>query len=645
MQEENTIEVEFLAPEEFRKKANIQNENLYKAAGGNHVAFWEACAETLKWSKKWHTVLEWNLPFAKWFLGGRLNVSENCLDRFIKTPIESKVAYHFVSEDGHKKSMTYKELYLEVNRLANAFKELGVKKGDTVAIYMPLIPEAICAMLAASRIGAVHTVIFGGFSAEALRARIKDCNAKLLITADASIRKGKPFLIKPVADQAVKEVTCLEKVIVVKNSGAEVSFQQGRDVWYHEIMKEAESFCKPLQVNAEDPLFILYTSGTTGRPKGIVHSSGGYLVGASTSTKLVFDIKKNDIFWCTADIGWITGHSYVVYGPLSNGLTSVVYEGGFYEADQGKFYDIIDQFNVTTLYTAPTLIRTLMKWGEEPLVGKDLSSLRLLGSVGEPLNPEAWRWYYQRIGLSRCPIVDTWWQTETGSIMISSIPSIHPMKPGFVGNPLPGIDAAILNSSGELSQEGFLAIRSPWPSMLIGVYGDNRRFIETYWNTWGGRYYFSGDNARQDNQGFISIAGRCDDAINVAAHRLGTMELESALTEHPSVAEAAVIGIPDPIKGEDIVAFVVLKHQSSDQTSLKKELEELLIRKIGKLAKPKQTFIVEDLPKTRSGKIMRRLLKNLSVGKSLGDTTTLEKGELVEALKKSFRTVEAERKI
>ncbi len=618
--------------QKYVQVANIQDYRLYDFASKNRIAFWEGCAGALSWYKKWHTVLDWNPPFAKWFEGGKLNACVNCLDRFVETPAKDKVAFFWEGEDGTERSYTYEELYKEVNRLANVLKEFDVKKGDCVAIYLPMVPEAIASMLACARVGATHTVIFGGFSADALRSRILNANAKLLITSDGGIRKEKIIELKKTADRAIEGLTCLEKVLVVQRTKKPIEMKEGRDFWYHEMLDEVDSFCLPEVMDAEDPLFILYTSGTTGKPKGIVHTTGGYLVGANISTKLVFDVKQSDIFWCTADVGWITGHTYVVYGPMSNGMTQLIYEGSPDKPNKGRFWDLIEKYKVTTLYTAPTAIRMFMKWGLEYLEGKDLSSLRLLGSVGEPLNPEAWSWYFKNVGKENCPIVDTWWQTETGSIMLSTIPSIMDMKPGSVGKPLPGIDIKILDDFGNISKGGYVAIMSPWPSMLRGVHGDTRRFVQTYWNKWGGRYYFPGDGAKVDEDEDIWIAGRVDDTINVSAHRIGTMEVESALIEHEIVAEAAVVGIPDEVTGQAICAFVVIKDRCECTQDTVNFLKEIVVQKIGGIARPKRIYFVQDLPKTRSGKIMRRLLKDLALGRKLGDTTTLENEKLMEDL-------------
>jgi acetyl-CoA synthetase len=627
------VDTEWVVPHEsFVQNANIKNSQLYDFANKNRVAFWEGCAQSLHWYKKWTTVLEWDPPFSKWYEGGRLNACYNCLDRHMHTSVRKKVALFWESELGEQRTLTYEDLYHEVNRFANVLKSFGVKKGDCVAIYLPLIPEAIASMLACARIGAIHTVIFGGFSAEALKSRILDSNAKVLITADGGIRKGRILPLKATADEAVEGLVGIEKVLVIQRTQKEVSMKPGRDVWYHVVKHTVEPFCEPVHMESEDTLFILYTSGTTGKPKGIIHSTGGYLVGAHITTKLVFDVKPQDVFWCTADVGWITGHTYVTYGPLSNGMTQLIYEGSPDQPEKNHFWKLIEKYKVTTFYTAPTAIRMFMKWGTELLNGINLSSLRLLGSVGEPLNPEAWNWYFKHIGKEKCPIVDTWWQTETGSILMTTLPGIMKMKAGHVGKPLPGIDVKILDDYGHEGKNGYLAVVSPWPSMLRGIHGDTRRLVQTYWNKWGGRYYFSGDAVGIDDQGYMWIAGRVDDVINIAAHRIGTMEIESALIQHNTVAEAAVVGIPDEITGQAIAAFIVLKEGFSPSEELKESLKEIAVKKIGAIARPKKIFFVEEVPKTRSGKIMRRLLKDLATGRSLGDMTTLEEGKVIKQL-------------
>ena len=627
------VHTDTVAPsEEFIAKANIKSQQLYEYGNKNRVAFWEGCAQHLHWSKKWNAVLEWDAPFAKWYEGGRLNVSYNCLDRHVQTEVANKVAFFWEGENGESREITYQSLYDEVNHLASSLKSLGVKKGDSVAIYLPMIPEAIVAMQACARLGAVHVVVFAGFSSESLKARLVDANAKLLITADVGYRRQKELPLRNIAYTAAEGLTCIEKMIVVQRDRLKNIQLSSKEILYHELLSQHQNYCEPVHVDSEDPLFILYTSGTTGKPKGIVHSSGGYLVGAHVTTRMVFDVKPTDVFWCTADIGWITGHTYVAYGPLSNGMTQVLMEGAFDSPSKDRVWKMIEKYKVTTLYTAPTAIRQFMKWGDSWVQGKDLSSLRLLGSVGEPLNPEAWWWYYNHVGKEKCPIVDTWWQTETGSIIMTSLPALMPMKPGFVGRALPGIDVQLLDDYGNPTDKGYLAIMSPWPSMLLGIHGDTRRFVQTYWNKWGGRYYFAGDGAAKDEEGYFWITGRIDDTLNVAAHRLGTMEIESALIEHPAVAESAVIGIPDEITGQAIVGFAVLKEGFHPNAVTEESLKEKVVDQIGAIARPKKILFVDDLPKTRSGKIMRRLLRDIAMGRSLGDMTTLEDPQFLEIL-------------
>ncbi|MGE3535273.1 MAG: acetate--CoA ligase, partial [Parachlamydiales bacterium] len=513
----------------FKENANIQSFSIFEEAAQDRVAFWESQAKCLDWFRLWDKVLEWDPPHAKWFLGGALNASHNCLDRHMKTPVRNKVALIWEGERGEEKRMTYEDLFREVCKFSNVLKGLGIQKGDKVAIYLPMIPEAVVAMLSCARIGAVHTVVFAGFSAESLKDRILDAEAKLLITADGGFRKGKIVPTKAIADQALEQAPCVEKVVVVKRTDQSVNMVSHRDFWYGDLMQGAEPECPSVAMDAEDELFILYTSGTTGKPKGIVHTTGGYLVGATMSMRWVFDIKPSDIYWCTADIGWITGHSYVVYGPLSNGMTQLIYEGVPDFPERDRFWKLIEKYGVTILYTAPTAIRTFMKWGDQWPDGSDLSSLRLLGTVGEPINPEAWLWYHRCIGQGKCPVVDTWWQTETGSIMIAPVPGITPLKPGSATRPLPGIDIAVLDEKGEEQSSGFLVVTSPWPSMLRGIHKDPARFKETYWKKWNGQFYFTGDSAKKDEEGYFWLTGRMDDVINVSGHRLGVNEIESAL--------------------------------------------------------------------------------------------------------------------
>ncbi len=598
-------------------------------------AFWASQAACLDWFSPWDKVLEWELPYAKWFLGGKLNACYNALDRHMIGETRHKTAILWEGENGDERRLTYEELYREVNQFSAVLKKLGVKKGDKIAIYLPMVPEAVVAMLSAARIGAVHTVVFGGFSSESLRDRIIDANAKLLITADGGYRKGKVIPLKEMADQAVVHTPSIEHVIVLKRTFESVHMKSGRDHWYQELMKGEWVETSPEVMDAEDELFILYTSGTTGKPKGIIHTTGGYMVGVTTTTRRVFDIKSSDVYWCTADVGWITGHSYVVYGPLSNGMTQLMYEGAPDFPEKDRFWKLIEKYGVTILYTAPTAIRMFMKWGEEWPNGCDLSTLRLLGSVGEPINPEAWMWYYTHIGKERCPIVDTWWQTETGSIMIAPIPGKTALKPGSVAHPLPGIDADIVDEEGASQSSGYLVIKSPWPSMLRGIHNDPRRYEETYWHK--GNYYFTGDGASLDEEGYFWLSGRVDDVINVAGHRLGTMEVESALVDHPSVAEAAVIAISHAIKGQAVAVFVTLKEKVKAHEGLEQELKEHVATKIGAFARPEKVILIGDLPKTRSGKIMRRLLRNIAEGKIIGDQTTLADPNVIYEIKMKYQ--------
>ncbi len=623
---------------EFKSQANLQNISIYQEAKQDRLKYWEECARRLDWFKLWDNVLEWDKPFAKWFVGGKLNACYNCLDRHIKANKGSKVAIYWEGENGDAQVLTYQDVYSQVNKMANVIKNLGVKKGDRVAIYLPMIPEAAYAMLACSRIGAIHTVIFGGFSSEALRDRINDAQAKLLITADGGYRRGSIVELKTMADVAVEQTPTIKNVIVVKRTAQSVSMKQGRDQWWHDLVKSAQDYCEPEPMDSEDLLFILYTSGTTGKPKGIIHSTGGYLTGVNTTTWSVFDLKPNDIFWCTADVGWVTGHSYMVYGPMSNGATQVMYEGAPDTPSRDRFWKIIEKYKVTIFYTAPTAIRAFMKWGEQFPQGCNLSSLRLLGSVGEPINPEAWMWYYEFIGQDKCPIVDTWWQTETGSIMITSLPGMIDMKPGSATQALPGIDAEILNEEGEIIPEGggFLSITSPWPSMLRGIWGDPERYKHTYWSKWQGKNYFAGDGTRRDKDGYFWFMGRVDDIMLVAGHNISTAEVESALIDHHMVAESAVVGVKDDIKGQAIVAFVILKEGHSPSIEAEETLKNHVSEKIGGLAKPKQIIFTPDVPKTRSGKIMRRLLKDVAEGRALGDVTTLADPNIIASLKQRY---------
>lgn len=611
--------------------------SLYREAFEDREGFWAKEAANLHWFKPWSEVISWDPPHAKWFTGGKINASYNCLDRHLNTPTKTKTALIWEGERGEQRSLTYEELYHEVNRFSNVLKSLGIKKGDKVAIYLPMIPEAAIAMLSCARIGAVHTVVFGGFSADALKDRIIDSEASLVITADGGFRKGRMIPLKETTDLAIQGMSHVKHVIVVSRTGEIVPMKQGRDYWYHEQMEKAGSLCSPEEMDAEDELFILYTSGTTGKPKGILHTTAGYLVGVNATTRWVFDIKPNDVYWCTADIGWITGHSYVVYGPLSQGATQLMYEGSPDWPEKDRYWKLIEKYGVTILYTSPTAIRTFMKWGEEWVINSNLSSLRLLGSVGEPINPEAWNWYYKNIGYEQCPIVDTWWQTETGSIMIAPLPGVQPMKPGSATRPLPGIDVAIFNDEGTKVPAGYLAITSPWPSMLRGIYKNPELYKKTYWNKWGESVYFTGDGAKQDEEGYYWLLGRVDDVMNISGHRLSTIEIENAMVDHPDVAESAAIAIPHDIKGQGLVVFVSLKEKISFNPDLENILKQHIVKKIGAVARPERVIIIYDLPKTRSGKIMRRLLRDIAEGRAVGDVTTLADPLIVNQIKKLYQ--------
>jgi acetyl-CoA synthetase len=633
--EENRV---FEPPASFVENAVVRDRAVYEQAAKDPEAFWAEFASELVWSRRWDETVRGSGPDTRWFVGGRLNVSVNCLDRHIEGGLRNQAALIWEGEPGDRTTWTYFDLYREVNKFGTVLRKLGVGKGDRVAIYMPMIPEAVVAMLACARVGAIHSVVLGGFSAESLRDRINDAGAKLLITADGAYRRGNLLPLKHDADYALRETPTIENVIVVKRGDFPLRVKHGRDHWYHRLMQEADAWCEPEQLDSNDPLFILYTSGTTGQPKGIVHSTGGYLTGTYATTKWVFDLRPDDVFWCTADIGWITGHSYIVYGPLAAGATIVLYEGAPDWPDRDRMWEICARYGVSVFYTAPTAIRAFMKWGDEWPAQHDLGRLRLLGTVGEPINPEAWTWYHEHIGRGRCPIVDTWWQTEPGQILITPLPGITPAKPGSATLPFPGLRAEILNESGKKIPVGggYLAITGGWPARTLGIWGDEARFIETYWNKWGREIYFPGDGAKRDEDGYFWILGRVDDVVNVAGHRLGTMELESALVDHPAVAEAAVIGIPHELKGTAVVAFVSLRDGFRPGLGLGDEIREHVVRKIGSIARPEEVMFAADLPKTRSGKIMRRLLRDIAEGRTLGDTTTLADPAVVQSLKEKY---------
>jgi acetyl-CoA synthetase len=631
----------------FRRRAHVSTTAAHRRAEKERLTFWAERAAELEWIRPWRKVLDWKPPHAQWFVGGKLNVSVNCLDRHVRTAARNKVAILWEGEPGDRRAISYWELHREVNRFANALKGLGVGKGDRVAIYLPMIPEVAVAMLACARIGAPHSVVFGGFSAESLSDRINDAQAKVLITADLGYRRGQIVPLKRNADDALKHTPSIQHVVVVRRHGADaedemVHMQAGRDHWYHELMADAAPDCKPAVMDAEDLLFILYTSGTTGKPKGIVHTTGGYLTQVQATTRWVFDLKDEDVFWCTADVGWVTGHSYIVYGPLALGATVVMYEGAPDWPDKDRFWTIIERYGVTVFYTAPTAIRAFVKWGNEYPARHNLSSLRLLGTVGEPINPEAWIWYHRVIGGKRCPIVDTWWQTETGGIMITPLPGVTTTKPGSATVPFPGIEAALVDGAGKEIKVGggFLVITSPWPGMLRTIYGDDKRYRDTYWSRYPGRY-FTGDGAKRDKDGYFWILGRVDDVLNVAGHRIGTMEVESALVSHPAIAEAAVVGKPHELKGQALAAFVILRAGFEPSPTLADELKQHVVEKIGAIARPDDIIFSADLPKTRSGKIMRRLLKDIAAGRALGDVTTLADPAVVALLKTKYEEQEA----
>jgi acetyl-CoA synthetase len=632
----------FAPTAEFAAQANAKA-SLYDEAEADRLGFWEKQAKNLLWDTPWSEVLDWQSPYAKWFVGGKLNASVNALDRHVNEGRGSRVAFHFEGEPGDTRTITYADLLVEVKKTANALTELGISAGDRVAIYMPMIPEAAIAMLACARIGAPHSVVFGGFSADALISRINDADAKLVITADGGYRKGAAFALKPTVDEALSKPNNVEKVLVVKRTGQETAFDSGKDVWWHEIVDRQSTEHVAQAFDAEHPLFILYTSGTTAKPKGIFHTTGGYLTQAAYTHKMVFDLKaETDVYWCTADIGWITGHSYVVYGPLINGATQVMYEGTPDTPHKGRIFELVAKYKVSILYTAPTLIRTWMKWGDEFPKAHDLSSLRLLGSVGEPINPEAWMWYREVIGANRCPIVDTWWQTETGGIMISPLPGVTATKPGSAMGPIPGISAKVVDVNAVevgLGHGGFLILDKPWPGMLRGVWGEDERYKETYWSRFNG-IYFAGDGAKIDEEGALWLLGRVDDVMNVSGHRISTTEVESALVSHPEVAEAAVVGAADAMTGQGIVAFVILRGgvKHGDSEKLIQDLRAHVAKEIGAIAKPRQIVVVNELPKTRSGKIMRRLLKDVAEHRAVGDSTTLADPNVMKLISEGLNT-------
>jgi len=636
----------FAPSAEFAQRANGKAE-LYAQADKDRLKFWEEQAHALTWEKKWDTVLDWQPPFAQWFVGGKLNATVSALDSHIAAGRGNRIAFNFEGEPGDTRTITYAQLLAQVSQAANALTEIGITAEDRVAIYMPLIPEAVVAMLACARIGAVHSVVFGGFSADALLSRIQDADAKLVITADGGFRKGSAFALKPAVDEALKGQSNVSKVLVVKRTGQETAWTEGRDIWWHDLVDRQSTTHSPEFFDSEHPLFILYTSGTTAKPKGIFHTTGGYLTQVAYTHRVVFDIKpETDVYWCTADVGWITGHSYMVYGPLINGATQVIYEGTPDTPHKGRVFEIIEKYGVTILYTAPTLIRTWMKWGDEFPNKYNLTSLRLLGSVGEPINPEAWMWYREVIGGNRCPIVDTWWQTETGAIMISPLPGVTATKPGSAMRPLPGVSAKVVDENAKEvgnGHGGFLILDQPWPSMLRGVWGEPERYKETYWSRFPG-IYFAGDGAKLDEDGAYWLLGRVDDVMNVSGHRISTTEVESALVSHEAVAEAAVVGASDAITGQGIVAFVILRGgiAAAQGETLIKELRDHVAKEIGAIAKPRQIMVVNELPKTRSGKIMRRLLRDVAENRTVGDATTLADPNVMKLIAEGLKSATSE---
>jgi acetyl-CoA synthetase len=635
----------FPPPAAFKADALITGADVYDEAEADWQGHWaRQAADLLDWYRDWDTILDWQPPFARWFVGGQLNVSVNCVDRHVAAGLGERVAYHFEGEPGDTRTITYAELLAEVERFANVLKGLGVGRGDRVAIYMPMIPELPVAMLACTRIGAVHSVVFGGFSSDSLRDRINDAEAKVLVTADGGFRKGKANLLKPSADIALADSPSITDVVVVKRVDEPVDMREGRDHWWHDVVAAADEHCEPERMESEDLLYLLYTSGTTAKPKGIMHTTGGYLTQVAYTHRYVFDLhSERDVYWCAADIGWVTGHSYIVYGPLANGATSVLYEGAPDHPGKDRWWSIVEKYQVSILYCAPTAIRACMKWGVEHPAGHDLSSLRVLGSVGEPINPEAWIWYHTNIGGERCPIVDTWWQTETGAIMIAPLPGATTTKPGSATFPLPGISAQVVDDTGTpvTVGGGYLTVDRPWPSMLRGIYKNPERYADTYWSRFEGRY-FAGDGAKLDDDGYLWLLGRVDDVMNVSGHRVSTTEVESALVDHQSVAEAAVVGAADPVSGQAIVAFVTLKSAFTPDASHGEVLRTWVADRIGKFGRPKTIIFTDDLPKTRSGKIMRRLLKDVAEGRDLGDTTTLADPAVVAEIRKRSLAVPAD---
>jgi acetyl-CoA synthetase len=636
----------FAPSPEFAAAANA-DATLYHQAEADRLAFWAAQAENLQWQNKWDETLDWsNAPFAKWFIGGRLNVSVNCLDRHVAAGHGDQIAIYWEGEPGDQRTLTYQELLTEVSKAANALTELGIKPGDRVAIYMPMIPEAAVAMLACARIGAPHSVVFGGFSAEALRSRIEDAQAVAVITADGGYRRGKSLALKPAVDEAVAQSPSVKHVLVVRRTNDSVEWHPERDLWWHELLANQPVTHEPEYFDSEHPLFILYTSGTTGKPKGILHTSGGYLTQVAYTHRVVFDLKPDtDVYWCTADVGWVTGHSYIVYGPMANRATQVMYEGTPDTPHKGRLWELCAKYGVTIFYTAPTAIRTFMKWGTEFINKHDLSKLRLLGSVGEPINPEAWVWYREHIGANRTPVVDTWWQTETGAIMLSPLPGVTAAKPGSAMRPLPGVVAQVVDENGTAVSSGhggYLTLSEPWPSMLRGIWGDPQRYIDTYWSRYPGKY-FAGDGAKLDKDGDYWLLGRVDDVMNVSGHRISTTEVESALVSHPQVAEAAVVGANDEVTGQGIVAFVILRQGAeSPAKDIAHELRDHVTKQIGAIAKPRQILVVAELPKTRSGKIMRRLLRDVAEHRSLGDVTTLADPTVMTLIESGLTSAPAE---